>query len=52
MTVAEISVINGVWGTVEWGGDQLNGLGPVDWVGRVLPEEKFENEWTLFFHFL
>ena len=25
------------------------GWGPVDWVGRVLPEAKFENKWTLFF---
>ena len=25
------------------------GWGSVDWVGRVLPEAKFENEWTLFF---
>ena len=28
------------------------GWGPVDWVGRVLPEAKFENKWTLFFYFL
>ena len=27
------------------------GWGPVDWVGRVLPEAKFENKWTLFFEF-
>ena len=27
------------------------GWGPVDWVGRVLPEAKFENKWTLFFDF-
>ena len=27
----------------------LNGWGPVDWVGRVLPEAKFENKTTLFF---
>ena len=28
-------------------------LGPDDWVGRVLPEAKFEEEkkWTLFFYF-
>ena len=25
--------------------------GPVDWMGRVFPEAKFENEWTLFFEF-
>ena len=25
--------------------------GPVDWVGRVLPEAKFENKTTLFFEF-
>ena len=25
------------------------GWGPVDWVGRVLPEAKFENKCTLFF---
>ena len=37
-------------------GDQLNGLGtswlgwgPVDWVGRVLPEPKFEKKCTSFF---
>ena len=28
------------------------GWGPVDWVGRVLPEAKFKNKWTLFFEFL
>ena len=28
------------------------GWGPVDWVGRVLPEAKFKNKWTLFFLFL
>ena len=27
------------------------GWGPFDWVGRVLPEAKFENKWTLFFEF-
>ena len=26
------------------------GWGPVDWVGRVLPEAKFKNKWTLFFN--
>ena len=26
--------------------------GPVDWVGRVLPEAKLENNWTLLFIFL
>jgi len=25
------------------------GWGPVDWVGRVLPEAKFENKCTSFF---
>ena len=25
------------------------GWGSVDWVGRVLPEAKFENKWTSFF---
>ena len=25
--------------------------GPVDWVGRVLPEAKLENKCTLFFYF-
>ena len=25
------------------------GWGTVDWVGRVLPEAKFKNKWTLFF---
>ena len=28
------------------------GLGPVDWVGWVLPEEKFEIQCTLFLNFL
>ena len=27
------------------------GWGPVDWVGRVLPEPKFENKCTSFFEF-
>ena len=27
------------------------GWGPVDWVGRVLPEAKFEKKCTLFFYF-
>ena len=27
------------------------GWGPVDWVGGVHPEPKFENKWTLFFEF-
>ena len=27
------------------------GWGPVDWVGRVLPEQKFENKCTSFFEF-
>ena len=27
------------------------GWGPVDWVGMVLPEAKFENKWTLFYNF-
>ena len=42
-TITEISVKNGVWGPVEWVGDQLTG-----W-GGVHPEPKFENKWTLFF---
>ena len=27
------------------------GWGPVDWVGRVLPEAKFKKKCTLFFYF-
>ena len=27
------------------------GWGPVDWVGRVLPEANLKNKWTLFFEF-
>ena len=32
-------------------GTSWMGWGPVDWVGRVLPEAKFENKCTLFFEF-
>ena len=41
-TVTEISVKNGVWGPVEWLGDQLTG-----WGGH--PEPKLKNKCTLFF---
>jgi len=44
-TDTEISVKKQCLGT-SW-----MGWGPVDWVGRVLPEAKFENKWTLFFYF-
>ena len=37
-TITEISVKNGVWGPVEWVGDQLTG-----W-GGSFPEAKFENK--------
>ena len=32
-----------------WPGLKYLGWGPVDWVGGVHPELKFENKWTLFF---
>ena len=32
-------------------GTSWMGWRPVDWVGRVLPEAKFVNKWTLFFSF-
>ena len=41
-TITEISVKNGVWGPVEWVGDQLTG-----WGGATL--NKFEKKCTLFF---
>ena len=46
-TVTEISVKKGVWGPVEWLGDQLTG-----WRGASgHPQLKFQNKCTLFYEF-